>query len=281
MDSEVSVIKPDSRKPSLARAANRQAIALLRRQGNIPFMIVTLLFALVVTFSWLTLFGLVETAVAFFQGDEIAYHVFFVTELLIGLFRWLIFFALVVPAWLGRWRVAGLVALGKRPPLFEAFHYFTSWQRYFRAVQIGLQFVFCTLLPMAIGVGAFVLSFLLYRDVFDIEFDAPFAVLLLVLCLLFSLLLTALMLVITCGWATVTAVAIGNESLSWHEVWHIACGCGRQRFGAILGFRLRVILLLLLSVLTLGIAFVAYYAHHTILSYMRLSMALCPKGDPQ
>lgn len=281
MDQNVPLEAPTPHKPRAARTAARQASALLRRRGNALLLILTLLFAIAVTFAWLTLFDLVEVLTYFFLGDEIEYGVYFIAELSIGFFRWIAFLVLVMPVWIGRWRVAGMVALGKKPQLFEMLHYFTSWRLHRRAVQIALRLAFCTLLPLALCVGLFVFSFVLYRDIFCIEFYTRFANILLALCLLGALLVTAILFIATGGYALLIAVVIGNESLSWREARQIAFHAGWHRLGAILSFRLRTLLHIILSVPTLGILFLAYYAHHIILSYMRLAMALCPKGDPK
>ena len=279
MDQNVILDAPVPSRSCAARTAARQASALLRREGNTAFLTMTLLFALLVTFAWLTLFGTAEVFINTFLGDGTTYTTYFWLMLLTDTLRWLCFILLVLPVFVGRWRAVGLVASGVRPQPIAALYYFSSWQRYRRAVGVGLQVLFGTILPIVFCGGLFYFSFMLYREVFWVEFFTPFAVLLLMLCLVASLLLSALLFIATASYALLPAVMIGNEELSYRDAWNLAVSKGWRGLGAVVKFRLLTLWHVLLSVLGFGIPFVVYYAHHITLSYMRLAMALCPKGD--
>ena len=278
MEQNVILEAPHPHHPRFARTAAREASALLRRKGNIAFLVLTLLFAVLATFAWLTLFGTVEVLINTFLG-EMSFMLYFWLMLLTDTLRWLSFILLVMPVFVGRWRAAGLVAVGEKPQPVTLLYYFSSRSRYRRAIFISLHFIFCTLLPLAFCGGLFYLCIRLYSDFFWVEYYTPFALLLLVLCLLLALLASALLLILTSSYALLPALAIGNEALSWRDLWRVTFARGWHGVGSVLKFRLCTLWHILLSVLGLGIPFVIYYAHHITLSYMRLAMALCPKGD--
>ena len=75
------------------------------------------------------------------------------------------------------------------------------------------------------------------------------------------------------------AIAVGNEEFSVFGALRLALRRGGRKMPTLFKFSMRAVWHLLLSLVTFGVLFVLWYAHHYMLSYMRLSMALCPKGE--
>ena len=80
-------------------------------------------------------------------------------------------------------------------------------------------------------------------------------------------------------WTTFTALAVGNDKLPVLHALKIALRTGRARLGTLAVFTLHSLWHLLLSVATLGILYMYWYSHHYLLSYLRLSMAICSEKE--
>ena len=77
------------------------------------------------------------------------------------------------------------------------------------------------------------------------------------------------------------ALYAGKETLSLCGALREAREGTRGKLLRVLGFYGRVCLHLLLSVLTLGVLWVLYYAHHSAVAYFEMTMTMDPKGDLQ
>jgi len=241
-----------------------------------PLLIGTLLFCLMAT---LAAYSCSLTLLAVSNLFELTDAAARIISLLADVLLLLLAVFLVMPLWLGRLRLAGLMTRGKRPLLRDLFYYFTSARRLCRAHLVG--FLILLLFGVAIlsGVAFFEIAFYLYRTVLTDVFLPLIAVLLLILLLLLALLLTLAVLALSCFFLLFGAIVVGNESLSVGASLRMAFDAGKQNFFALLYFSGRSLLWLLLSLVTVGVLQILYFSHFYILSYTRLAMALCPEEE--
>lgn len=181
---------------------------------------------------------------------------------------------LLLPLFLGRVRLGGLLASGEEPLVKEMFYYFTSGTRYLRALWVGTVYFLCFALPLMLCAGAFVLSFWLYENVFLLEATQGVALLLLLLCDLLCVALCVLCLYFSALYFNVVALLVGNEGMSLGGALCLAFVKGWRHRGSIYRFLLVTLWHILLGVLTLGVLWLLYYAHHTTISYFHLCISL-------
>ena len=281
MDGTTHFSQTPVKDTAAAATAGAEASEILKKQGNLSLSIQTLLFCLLIFFAWITAtqllvipfeYALMQLeSVSAMLSLEVAYYS--VCGILLFLF--------VIPVWLGRLRVAGLLCAEKMPMMREMFYFFTSAARYKRALLLSLVLAVQVLLPLLICAGVIFGAFELYFQVFYFEFTATVAALLLICCLLVALAFAVLVLFLTGMYAATAAIAVGNEELSLFAVFCLSLKTGKRNLPAFFRFAMRSLWHMLLSLVTFGVLFVLWYAHHYMISYLRLSMALCPKGEPE
>lgn len=181
---------------------------------------------------------------------------------------------LLLPVFLGRVRLGGLVAKGEDVLVKEIFYYFTVPARYLRALWMSLVYLFSFALPLGLAAGAFVGAYMLYEHVFWVYLGSVPAILLLILCDLVCAALCVLLLYLTGFYFSAVALLVGNESMGCPEALRYAFCFGSRHRGCIYRFSLRALWHLLLSVLTLGVLWLLYYAQHTTLAYWKLVMTM-------
>ena len=186
----------------------------------------------------------------------------------------LVLFMLLLPLFVGRVRVAGLLALGEEPLQRELFYYFTSAGRYARGLLISLCYLCSFLLPLVCGAGAFVGSFFLYDRVFYVNLPDGIAVLLAVACYLASAGFCVLCLYLSAFHFSLVVSLIGNSRCTLKEALARAFLLGKHYRGSIFRFLLQVIWRLLLSLCTLGVLWVMYYAHLVTLGYWEMVITM-------
>lgn len=144
----------------------------------------------------------------------------------------ILFVPLATPVFVGRIRMAGMVARGNDPALCEALYYYASPRRLLRGIGMGVLWIGSIICLPAFGA---------------------------------------------------VALAAGNDQLSLHRAFCLACKRGVPYTGAILRFWLCTLWHILLSALTLGVLWLLYYAHHTTVAYFELTMIMMddPKGELQ
>lgn len=262
------------------RRTMREASDVLKKRGNLASLASIFLFCLLVTFTWYIVVQLIAFLFAYLMQGVTSYGVLILFEVLLWLIGALLFFAAVMPTWLGRFRMAGRMCMGESPLGREALYYFTSWRRWRRSVLVGFVLAFEALLPAALVLGAFTGVLALYREVLSFYMHEVLAVLVTVFGFLLAIAASFLILCLTGLYLLSTAIAVGNEALSVLAALRKAFLRGRRNLGTILLFSLQSIWRLLLSLCTFGVLVVFWYAHHYILSYLRLSMALCKGDDP-
>ena len=270
----------DRQRPTDAvRASMREASDILKRRGNLALLVTTFLFCLLVTFTWFTvveLIGLLFDFILLSRGARLA-------VLFDGLWlrlSALLFLVGVMPAWLGRLRLSGLLLSGEHPMAREVLYYYTSPRRWGRATLTGLFIAFEVMLPVVLALGAFTGVIALYNEVFVFYLPSAVAVLLLILGFLLSIAFTVLLLLLAGFYLLSIAIAVGNEEMPVWSAFTAALRFGKENLATVFLFSLRSLWHFALSICTFGVLFVFWYAHHYILSYLRLSMALTKGVDP-
>ena len=263
-------------RPHYDRDALREGAAILRAPGRSLALITNLLFCLLVVFSCLVFADLPQLALLS-DGVAADYTRYFAVKVASWVLLALLLLGVAAPVLLGRLRMAGRMCRGEEPLPFEVFYYFTDRRRYLRALRVSLLTVLCVVLTLAFPVLLFGGSIVLFQFVLTEELGLLVAIavliVLLVLCTAFSL----AVLLLAGVWLLFPAIAVGNESLPVRAALSRALACGSRNLGTVFRFSLRSLCWLLLSVVTLGVLLLLRTAHHYILSYLRLSMTLCPK----
>ncbi len=255
---------------------------LLGEGGKLMSAVLSVLILILFSFLHLTLFDLLAAFLDYVVFDlvstltwEIIYYLYFVLY-------YVTFLLLVLPLFLGRMRYLGLYLRepAEAPPLSLMFYYYSSPRRMARAWRIVLMLLLELLLPVGTVAGLSALSLLLYRRVLLSYFDPTAAAALLALCLL-AVFLVGVGFLFLFGFVLLSVgVAVGNEGLGVWRCFRLALRAGRRHFGTVTRFTLSSLWRFLLAVASLGIYHILYFSHFYIISYLRLAMALCPKGDP-
>ncbi|MBE6595046.1 MAG: hypothetical protein E7644_04535 [Ruminococcaceae bacterium] len=246
------------------RTVVKETSARMGKRGVMVTMLGSLLFCGAATYMALCLSELLIALV----------HLLPVTELTLALFTdgfhalgFLAFFLLVMPLWLGRLRMSGLLWRGDVPVAGELFYYFTAGRRLLRAWRVSFVALAGAFFPVGV-------IFILYQCAYFLQ---PGAMLILYTV---GVALLALGLLLLSGfWLPFVGIAVGNESLPVRHALELALRAGRRHFKLITRFTLRSLLWLALSLVTMGVLLVLYFAHFYNLSYLRLCMAICPKEE--
>lgn len=254
--------------------ATRAANTILREPGALGHMIASLLLCLILLITWLTAAELMEMLTVLLQKKMTSFTAMLAVDLVRWVLSGLLLLLGVMPFFFGRLRLAGLWMRGRMPELREMLYFFTSPERFGRAVMMGLVLILELLLPATLSVGLFLGCIELYYGVLLPALSLAPAMLLLVLGLLAAALITLLLVILTFAVALSTAFAVGNEELSpWRAV-ALAASRGFSSFGAVTLFVLLKLGQLLLSLCTVGILHVLWYGHHHIISYLSFAQTL-------
>ena len=186
----------------------------------------------------------------------------------------LVVLLLILPLFVGRVRLAGLLAMGEEAALGELFYYFKAPARYWRGLLLSLCYLFAFLAPVALGAGAFVGSYLLYDNVFYVNLPDPAAIALLVFFCLLSAAFFLLCIYFSCLQFSLIALMVGGARRTLSMALRRSACIGWRYRRVVWRFFLRSFLRLLLSVCTLFVLWLLYYAHHTTLTYWELVIAL-------
>ena len=248
--------------------AVKEAAALLGRPGVWSMMLSDfLLCALLITVPFIT--------------ADCLYTFIGTGYLLLMLAAALLTLLVVWPVWLGRLRLCGACFTGEMVHPRAVFYYLTDARRWGRSLGTLALFLLLSAVPVGASIGLFLLCYKLYRGVLLAVLLYPFAVLLYAVLLMVAVAM-AFGLLLLCGlYLPFLAVAAGNDDLALGTVLTLSWRAGRRNFGACAGFLCKSFFRLLLGLITVGVWQVLWNTHVFLLSYMRLSMALCPKGEPQ
>ena len=270
MDPQIAGPMPKPKKAALAGAASAAASKDLGQGGALLSLTLAWLFCLVAVFT-VYLLAVVESglfarfAPAFptAAADGLCYA-------LIGLLA--VFF--VLPLFVGRVRMAGLIATGADPLPKSVLYYFSSPRAYGRGIAAGLLYLLSFALPVAPVTSAVIGVFALYNKVLSVRLTFAVAVLLLVLLLLLCAALALLCLYLSGLHFAAVALYTGNGDLPLRRALCMAFACGRRRCGTVFLFWMDRAWRLILSLLTVGVLWIVYYAHQTALAYWHLTVAL-------
>lgn len=263
-------------KPSPVRTAKREANLALSRPRVLPLLISSLLFLMLVAIAAYCFVQFLVFLTVFFVTDPVAAAV---TELCLIVVEVLLLISLVMPVWLGKLRLTGLLSVGEAPPLSSLFYYFTSRERYLRAWRTSALCALLLFLPLLAILGLFLGAVSVYGEVLIFYLSGPEAMLLLYFLLLVALVFSLSILYFSGAYLFFAAVCVGNENMRVRDAFVTSVRAGRKNLCAVFLFSLRSLALLALSLLTVGVLWVLWFSHHFNLSYMRLAMALCPKEE--
>lgn len=255
--------------------AMRIATSVLKRPGNLPLLIASLLFLSILLITWVTVMQLIAIPMELLAqaaGNaqwatillDSLHHLLSIALLLVG----------VMPVALGRVRLAGRMCLGEMPAPSELFYYYTSPNRFVRGITMGFALLLEVMIPIGIVWGLFSVTFGLYTGLLLVYLEPWAALLLLLLGLLVSAAISLLIAPLGIFYMLSTAFAVGNENVSvLRSVW-LAIRYTVKNLGTVILFTLRALLHLLLSLCTVGVLHLLWYGHHYIISYLCLTMAL-------
>lgn len=270
MDPQIVYPTPKPKKAALVGAASAAASKDLGRGGALLSLTLSWLFCLVAVFTVYLLAVVQSGLFARFAPDVPTPVSDGICYALIALLA--VFF--VLPLFVGRVRMAGLIATGEDLLPKAVFHYFSSPRAYARGIAVGLLYLFSFTLAVAPVTGAFIGAFTLYSHVLSVRFPLAAAVLLLVLMLLLCVGLVLLSLYLSGLYFTAVALAAGNGDLPVRRAFLAAFAGGRRRCGIVFLFWMDRAWRLILSLLTVGVLWVVYYAHQTVLAYWHLTISL-------
>ena len=270
-------LPPEEEKLSALRRARHEASDTLHRPGVLATMMASFLFCLLLIFTLVAVLQLLNALASLGSSVPRFAALWPLWEVLYWLITVAAVLLCILPVWLGRLRISGLLLAGEMPAISELFYWFSTQRRYGRALRISLIISLQIALPVT-ACGLLVKgSFAFYEALSDAR-QYGIAVGVLITGLMLSVVLAVLLLFWSGLWLTFGAVAVGNESLSLRDAMRVSLRGGRN-LNVILGFSLISLKDLLLSLLSVGILFVLRYTHLYTLTYLRLSQALCPKGE--
>ena len=261
--------------PSL-KALGRDAAAQTHESGVWYYLTVALLAAILITHAVFSVFVTLRAFLAILVTDMVTWYILTCVLAVLTVLGWLF---LAMPVWFGRLRMAALLTEGVEVTVRDILYYFGEKKRLFRAWRISMVAgLICVLLAVAVTV-LFGGVLILYFNVFSPNLKPFFAVLLLLACLLGVLLITTVILLLSGVFLPFVAVALGNESLDVRRAFAISVRAAKGNVGYIFRFTLRQIPHVLLSLVTIGVYYIFWYAPRFVLSYLHLSQVLCPKED--
>ena len=260
------------------RRAMTEASKDLKKRGSLATMVSALLFCLIVTFAWFTAFLLLALVVGHAATGA---SPTLLMGLEVGIFAVgvVLFITLVAPVWLGRLRLSGLICTGRMPQVKEVLYYYTTLRRLGRAVLIALVIVLQILLPVSLIAGGSVFLLWLYNEVLIFVMADGLAIMLLIFAFLVLLVLFVGTILLSGVWTIFAAVAVGNDKMPVFCALGLAWRVGRGHMGALALFALQSLWHLLLSAVSFGVLYLYWYSHHYLMSYLRLSMALCSEKE--
>ncbi len=270
------IVGENTRETDRFADIGRDTATLLHLQWVLPCLLFALLFCML---AFATSYALGELgAFVTIRLSDPSYAIV-LAEMVLALVLLFSVLSGVMPLWLGKLRMAGLLWQGKVPEQKEIFYYFTSRSRYFRAWRTGALTTLLLLLPVTAVAALFSGVANVYHSILTVYFTGPVAVL---LCIVLAILAIAIGVAVWFFSGThlaFAAVAVGNERLKLRQCFLLAARAGKRHIMEIFAFSLKSFLWLVLSLLTVGVLYVLWFSHYYNLSYMRLSMALCPKEE--
>lgn len=183
-----------------------------------------------------------------------------------------------MPAAFGRMRLSGIFLTGGQAPAFELLHYYkpSLLCRSFLLSLIHLAAVFA---PFAAAVGGIMLSQRLFVGVLLPLLGFVVSLLIFLGLSFLSLALGAVLFVVSDLFYFTAGFAVGNERLPLRAAIRASVRVGAHNLRAITLFRVQNLVYIFLSLLTVGVLYVLYFAHRIQLTYLELCMTL--KGDSE
>ena len=274
-------VAPPVKKSAVKTVKNAMhtATSVLKRPGNLPLMIASLLFLAVMLVTWMTVMQLL--AIPINSWEQAANYAWWATVPLESLY-WLLaalsLWVFVMPFALGRVRLAGRMCLGEMPALREIFYYYSSLRRFGRGLAVGFLLLLEALIPIGVAAGAFAAVIGLYNGFLVTALDPLYAILILLAGLLLAAGITLVVAPVCIFYMLSTAIAVGNEEISVLRALGLALKYAFKNLGTVCLFSLISLLHLILSLCTVGVLHLLWYGHHYIISYLCLAMAL-DQGD--
>ncbi len=270
------VADENTRETDRFSGVRRDTAALLQSPRSLPSLVFALLFCML-AFAAAYALGELGAFVTIRLSDPS--YAIVLAELVLALVLLFSVLSSVMPLWLGKLRMAGLLWQGIVPAQKEIFYYFTSRSRYFRAWRTGALTTLLLLLPVTAVAALFAGVANVYHSILTVYFMGPVAVLLCIVLAILALAIGVAVWFFSGTYLAFAAVAVGNEHLKLRQCFLLAARAGKRHITEIFAFSLKSLLWLVLSLLTVGVLYVLWFSHFYNLSYMRLSMALCPKEE--
>lgn len=256
----------------LVRNAEKEAAGRLGERGALAPLLIAFLFFLVTAVFCGVIYSVLSVFCARLGAPEAA-------DTACLVFAVLLFAVFGMPAFFGRMRLSGLTLLGENVAAREVLHYYTSPRLFGRSLLLSIAYLVSLFAPYAVTAGGIVGSVRLFEKVLLPEMNAVPATGVLLFCFVISLVLGALTFLV-CGLILFApGIAVGNEELPLPDVFRRAVAMGKKHILTVCIYRLRSIVFILLSLLTVGVLYVLYFAHRIQLTYLCLCMEW--KGDPQ
>lgn len=197
---------------------------------------------------------------------------------LVAVLSGLLFLWFGMPAAFGRMRLSGIFLTGRQAPVGELLHYYRAplLSRSFLLSLIHLAVVFG---PLAIAIGGVALAQRLFVAVLLPALGFGAALLIFLGLSLLALLLGAALFVVSDLFYFTAGFAVGNEKLPLRAAMRASVRTGARNLRTITLFRTQNFIYIFLSLLTVGVLYVLYFAHRIQLTYLDLCQTL--KGDSE
>ena len=269
-------VKPKKERSAQVRASLKAATGVMEREGSLFSLTMSLLLVLL---SGLCVYFF--TAILGYTLEELTVLSYeMITVLYLGGIV-LVCITLLFPLMLGRLRMAGMLAMGESVLAKECFYYFTSPRRYLRGLWLGTVYGLTLLLPIALLAAVAVGPYLLYEGILSYYLIPGVAVLLLVLSYPIGIALTLLLLFLLGRFACAVPLAVGNPDMGLLCALRCSRRITKGKRKAIFAFFFHCVWRMLLSLFTLCVLWILYYAHATDVAYFDLTLAFWQENKPE
>lgn len=190
----------------------------------------------------------------------------------------LVFLWFGMPAAFGRMRLSGLFLTGRQAAAAELLHYYRP-ALLCRSFVLSLIHLVTLFAPLGAAVGCIMLSRRLFVGVLLPALGFGKALLIFVALAALSLLLGAILFVLSNLLYFTAGFAVGNEQMPLRAAIRASARTGAQNLRTVTTFRIQNMIFIFLSLLTVGVLYVLYFAHRIQLTYLDLCMTL--KGDSE
>lgn len=258
-------------KPTM-KQIGREAVAVTHKSGAWHHLTVALLVAMLFTYAISVFFEVLLVFATSAVTNLITWYIFKCVFSALAVLACMLF---AMPVWFARLRMAALLSGGRETSYRDIFYYFENKRRLFRAWRVAMLACVAALAVVLMVVTVFWGAIAFHKNMFANQFRLWFEITLLVPCLMAALGVTLLILLFAGAFLPFVATALGNEEMSVRRAFAISLRAAKGNIFYIFCFTLNQIPHVLLSILTIGVYYIFWYAPRFVLSYLRLSQVLC------